>query len=200
MVYNEIIGLGILSKANKQEIAMGILEVKSKSIILVNIVLMAVLGLLTVWSYKSENMFNAALPVIVSSSLLVFDITTNNIVNQNKSNIILNTLIFSLAYLVIYNMILLIFSFDIEFIVKLLSTQIFLMIYSIARFFSKNMKIVNKAIFYLLFFTMLTSLGIYAYYKNFKLIDISVFSASIASVISALYIGIVSFMSRKINY
>ncbi|MDV3429491.1 MAG: hypothetical protein LIR50_21120, partial [Bacillota bacterium] len=99
---------------------MDILEVKSKEIILLNIVIMAALGLLTVWSYKSENMFNAALPVIGSFSLLVFDITAKNISNHNKLSIIINTLLYSIAFLAVYYMILLIFGIDLEIIVKLL--------------------------------------------------------------------------------
>lgn len=197
MVYNEIIGLGIISRANKQERAVNILEIKSKKIILANIVIMAVLGLLTVWSYKSENMFNAALPVISSFSLLVFDITTKNISNQNKLSIIINTLLYSIAFLAVYYMILLIFHIDLGIIVRLLFIHIFLDIYSIARYFSKNISIINKVIFYVLFFTSFTLLAIYGIYKNLDLIDAIMLSLSTASLISALFIVSISFSNSK---
>jgi len=58
MVYNEIVGFHKIFNANEWENAVCILEVKSKKIILVNIVIMVVLGLLTVWTFKSLNTFN----------------------------------------------------------------------------------------------------------------------------------------------
>lgn len=176
---------------------MGILEIENKKIVLVNIIIMAVIGLLTVWSYKSENMFNAALPVIVSFSLLVFDISIKNISNQNKSRLILNTLLYSMFFLAAFHMILLIFGIDLVFIVKLLFIQIFLMIYSTARFFLKNMKFISKAFFYAMFFTILALLIIYGLYKKLNLIDIVMLSDSIASVISALFIVSISFRNSK---
>jgi uncharacterized membrane protein len=198
MYYNQIIGLHTFSKKiNEKESAIDILGVKSKKITLINILIMVALGLLTVCAAKLGNTFNIVVAIIPSWLILVFKNTIKNIVSQDKTNIILNLLVYSTVYLVIYHMILLIFGIDIEIIVKLLFLQIFVEIYCISSSFADNMKYINKEIFYAVFFTILISLIIYGFYKNLKFIDITLLSACISSIISALYIGIVSFRSSE---
>jgi len=167
---------------------MQLLNFKNIKILVLNFIIIIALGLFSVLMLKEKSQ-EGIYGLILIATMGVFQnvIKTYKDEENNKKITLINMFIESFIYVILYGLILFIFKIEIILCVKIIITQLFLIVYSIAKdyvTFASNKK---QVVFYILFFSFLIGGGIYGLNSKISFLDILLYSIALASSASAIY-------------
>jgi hypothetical protein len=172
---------------------MNLIHFKDKKILIVNFIIIITLALFSVLNFRMENFIGSAFGVIVAFTIMVFDNEIKNYKDEepDKKKMLKNIFTHCGIYIIIYGLILLVFKIEIMVIIKIMIIQIFLLIYCIARHLVSKVSYKKKAVFYILFFSIIIGVGRYGLIREIDLIDNLLYSIAPATVASALLSGFI---------
>lgn len=178
---------------------MDLLKVKSWKGIILNILIALGLGVFIALNFKAEHVLYSSLLLILPSSSLVFisSIKNSQTKNRKEKDIIINTSIYYIIYVIIYELTLVAYKIDFQIIAKLLYLQILYLIIEIQKYFANRIDGNIKKVFYFFFTGAVLAAGIYAVKNNWYILNTLLLLTEALVLVPSTYLVIMFTLSKQ---
>ena len=168
---------------------MKVLDLINKRIIITNFIIIIALDLFFVLNSQIKSLNNPALGVVVAFTIVAFDNVIKNYKGEehNRKKRLINIFTHCGIYIIIYGLILFIFRIETIIIIKIMTIQIFSLVYSISRNYISKGSYKNKVVFYVIFFLTFTGTAMHWLHREMNFINFMLSSTALASTVSALF-------------
>lgn len=176
---------------------MEILRVKSKKRAVANLLIMLGLCVFTILCFKTKPIYDSTYLGIISLSYIIFlDLLKNSqVAGRKDKDLIINTIIYGFIFIIVYQLILIIYKIDFQIVIKFLCIQILLLILQFERYFIDRIGDNENMISYLLIGTFIVA-SINKIRKGSSFLDIMLLALAALVLVSLIY-SIIVFVHNK---